>query len=115
MLAAVLLLLERFAGGRIQPLYVITVLFQRHFDRRARMLDVVHILDVLQRHRARAVDIEVRLQFPMPRVGHEIEPVFRDVQVVAAKLRILAIHGGVPQMLRVGDADERNGIELMLH
>ena len=114
-LAAVLLLLERFAGGGIQPLYVIAVLFHRHFDRRAGMLDVVHILDVFQRHRARAVDIEVRLQLPMPRVGHEIEPIFRDIGVFAAKLRIFAVHGGVPQMLCVGNSDERNRIELMFH
>ena len=72
----VFLLFERFAGGGIKPLYIVAVLLDRHFDGRSGMLDVVHILDVIERHGARAVDIEVRLQFPMPRIRHEIEPVF---------------------------------------
>src|SRR5258707_15339805 len=114
-LALVLLLFERFPGGRIKPLYVIAVLLHGHFDRRSWMLDVVHVLDVFERHRTRPVNVEVWLQLPVPRVRDEVEPVSGDVGAVAAKFRILAVHGGIPQMLGIGNADKWNWIELMLH
>ena len=39
------------------------------------MLDVAHIFDLFERNCAAAVNVEIRLQLPVPRVRHEIEPV----------------------------------------
>ena len=78
------------------------------------MLDIVHIFNFFERHRSAAVDVKIRLQLPVPRVGHEIQPVEAQSRAVTAKLRVLAVHSGIPKMLRVGDADEWNLIELML-
>ncbi len=77
MLAFVFLLLKKSTSFGIEPVNIVAVLFYRHFDGRAGVLDVIHIFDFFQRHRTSAVNVEIWFQLPVPGVGHKIKPVFR--------------------------------------
>ena len=114
------------AGGGIDPLGIVAVLFDSHCHR-ARLLHVNHVFDPFQLKAASVVDIEKRLQFPVSRGRHEFIPGFHgDARsfIRNHSRGILAIHRRIPQMMpecvgtAVGHAeivDRRILIDLLFH
>ena len=110
----ILLLLPHFAALRVEPEHVIAMFFHGQLNRRG-FLNVDHVFDIFKRNRASRIQIEVGLQLPMARVGQDIEPELGLLTEAAFDHGILAVHGGTPEVLNGGDADERHLVELVLN
>src|SRR5258708_33847386 len=108
MLAFVFLLLKKSTSFGIEPVNIVAVLFYRHFDGRAGVLDVIHILDFFQRHRTSSVNVEIWFQLPVAGGGPQKKPEFFAGWVAPPQTPLIAPPGWVPRKLCVGATPQKN-------